>query len=74
MLKHLTVAGVLAGCKCKFISPAYIGDVITAKVRLVEVVGSMTMYEGEITCGDRKVASINAVGALISDPSKLAKF
>ena len=65
-------AGVLAQCKCKYISPAYIGEVITGTVKLVEVVGHMTMYQGEITCGDRRVASINAVGALVSDPSKLA--
>lgn len=66
-------AGVLAQCKCKYISPAYIGEVITGTVKLVEVVGNMTMYQGEITCGDRKVASITAVGALVTDTSTLAK-
>ncbi len=66
-------AGVLAQCKCKYISPAYIGEVITATVRLVEVVGQMTMYQGEVACGERKIASITAVGALIADPSRLAK-
>lgn len=59
-------SGVLARCKGTFHSPAYIGDVITARVRISAVMGEKVMYEGEITCGERRVASISAFGAMIS--------
>jgi len=58
-------AGVLASCKAKFHSPAYIGDVITAAVKLIDTVGNKTMYEGEITCGERRVATVTCIGASV---------
>lgn len=58
-------AGVLASCKAKFHSPAFIGDVITATVKVIDTVGNKTMFEGEITCGDRRVATVSCIGATV---------
>lgn len=59
-------SGVLARCKGTFHSPAYIGDAITARVRIAAVMGEKVMYEGEVMAGERHVASISAFGALLS--------
>lgn len=61
-------AGVMAQCKGRFHSPAFIGDVITATVRIVDVVANKTIYQGDITSGDRKVATVDAIGAHIAVP------
>lgn len=59
--------GVLARVKSTFHSPAYIGEIITATARIVEIVGSKTMYRGELTAGDRKVATVEAIGAVVTE-------
>jgi len=59
-------AGVLARCKGTFHSPAYIGDIVTAHVKIAAVLGGKTQYDGEVTVGERRVATISAIGALVT--------
>lgn len=59
-------AGVLARCKANFHSPAYIGEVLTATVKVEGVVAGKTQYEGIITSGERKIATVSAIGALVT--------
>lgn len=34
-------------------------------MKIIDVVENKTVYEGEITCGDHKVATIECIGAQI---------
>ena len=66
-------AGVLVQVKAKFISPAYIGDVLVARVRPITTVGSMTTFEGEISAlqyetgsvTERAVSKVSVTGAQV---------
>ncbi len=62
-------AGVLARCKAVFHSPAFIGEVLTATVEILDAVGGKTMFKGGLSVGDRKVASVEAIGAQVEGSS-----
>lgn len=60
-------ACVLARCKATFHSPAYIGEVITAEVKLAGDMNRKAVYEGVIKAGSRLVSEVRCVGALIDN-------
>lgn len=63
-------AGVMARCKGNFVSPARIGDILTATVTIDHVVGPATAFTGVIRCGERLVARISALGTqLLAAPA-----
>lgn len=55
---------VLARCSARFVSPARAGDLLTADVRLVDVLGQVSLYEGVVASGEREVcrATVYAAG------------
>ena len=59
---------VLARCSASFLAPAFAGDLLTTEVRLVERVGSATMYDGVVSCGHRAVCRSRIFGAQLSWP------
>ncbi|MBK6616483.1 hotdog domain-containing protein [Ottowia sp.] len=61
-------AGVMARTKATFHSPAFIGEVITATVTVVDVVGTKTIFEGVVKAGDRLVATVSSIGAQVFEP------
>lgn len=67
---RMSGAGALGRAKATFHSPAYIGDVLTATVRITVQSENKTAYEGHITCGDRAVATVQAIGALVPNSIK----
>jgi len=65
-------AGVLARVKANFLSPAYIGELITATVKITAIKDNMTFYEGNVFAGDRAVSRVEAIGALVPNPAAVA--
>jgi 3-hydroxymyristoyl/3-hydroxydecanoyl-(acyl carrier protein) dehydratase len=59
---------VLARCKGEFLSPAYIGETITAEVSILDEIANKTVYEGLVKAGDRPVCRVSGMGAMISGP------
>jgi 3-hydroxyacyl-[acyl-carrier-protein] dehydratase len=62
---------VLARCKADFISPAFIGEVITAEVTLSDKIAGKTLYDGLVKAGDRIVCKVSGIGALLNTPFEL---
>lgn len=60
---------VLARCKGEFLSPAYIGETITAEVTINDVIAGKTVYEGLVRSGDRLICRVSGMGALIDRPA-----
>ena len=60
--------GVLARCKGEFLSPAFIGETITAEVTISDVIAGKTIYEGVVHAGDRLICRVSGIGALINTP------
>ncbi|MBA5606564.1 hypothetical protein H3H36_14500 [Duganella sp. FT3S] len=63
---------VLARCKGEFISPAYIGEVITAEVTISDKIAGKTIYDGIVKAGERLVCKVSGIGATLS-PSVVAQ-
>lgn len=61
-------AGVLGRCKGEFLSPAFIGETITAEVTVSDQIAGKTVYEGVVRSGDRLVCRVSGMGAIISKP------
>jgi 3-hydroxyacyl-[acyl-carrier-protein] dehydratase len=59
---------VLARCKGDFVSPAFIGETITAEVTISDVIAGKTVYEGVVHVGDRLICRVSGIGALIDTP------
>lgn len=59
---------VLARCKGEFLSPAYIGEVITAEVTISDKIAGKTLYEGVVKAGERLVCKVSGIGASLSKP------
>jgi 3-hydroxyacyl-[acyl-carrier-protein] dehydratase len=62
------MAAVLARCKAEFISPGYIGEVITAEVTLSDTIAGKTLYDGVVKAGERLVCKVSAIGAAVNKP------
>lgn len=60
--------GVLARCKGEFLSPAFIGETITAEVTVSDVIAGKTIYEGVVHAGDRLICRVSGMGALLNTP------
>lgn len=60
--------GVLARCKGEFVSPAFIGETITAEVTVSDVIAGKTIYEGVVHAGERLICRVSGMGALINTP------
>ncbi|MFC4274390.1 3-hydroxyacyl-ACP dehydratase FabZ family protein [Achromobacter aloeverae] len=65
-------AAVLGRCKGEFLSPAFIGETITAEVTVNEKIAGKTVYEGVVRAGDRLVCRVSGMGAVIDAPSSLS--
>lgn len=61
-------AGVLGRCKGEFVSPAFIGETITAQVTVSDQIAGKTVYEGVVRAGDRLVCRVSGMGAIIRRP------
>lgn len=61
-------AAVLGRCKGEFISPAFIGETITAEVTVSDPISGKTVYEGVVRAGDRLVCRVSGMGAFIDKP------
>jgi len=58
---------LLARCKASFRSPARTGDVLTINVNRKETVGSTSIFEGIVKCGDRVVCLAELLGVTTHD-------
>jgi 3-hydroxyacyl-[acyl-carrier-protein] dehydratase len=67
--KALKGAAVLGRCKGNFLSPAFIGETITAEVVVSEQIAGKTVYEGTVRCGDRLICQVSGMGALVDKPA-----
>jgi acyl dehydratase len=61
-------AAVLGRCKGEFISPAFIGETITAEVNVSDQIAGKTVYEGVVRAGDRLICRVSGMGAIINKP------
>jgi len=61
-------AGILARCKGEFLSPAFIGETITAEVTISDVIAGKTLCEGVVRAGERLVCRVSSIGAMVSTP------
>jgi len=59
---------VLGRCKGEFLSPAFIGETITAEVFVNDPVAGKTLYEGTVRADNRLVCRVSGMGAIISNP------
>ncbi|WP_454690619.1 3-hydroxyacyl-ACP dehydratase FabZ family protein [Achromobacter aloeverae] len=62
-------AAVLGRCKGEFLSPAFIGETITAEVAIHEKIAGKTVYEGMVRAGDRLVCRVSGMGAEMDGPA-----
>lgn len=67
-------AAVLARCKGEFLSPAFIGETLTAEVNIIDVISGKTVYEGTVKVGDRLICKVSGMGAMISEPISAASI
>lgn len=65
---------VLGRCKGEFYSPAYIGEVITGHLNIVDIIAGKTMYEGIVTVGDRKICKVSGMGASLAKVKQGKKY
>lgn len=63
--EKLKASSVLARMKATFHNPAEAGDTVLATVRLVKRLGMQTFFEGVVTSGDRQVATVEVIGAVV---------
>lgn len=49
---------LLGRCSASFVSPAVAGDLLQAKVTLLDRVGKVTVFEGRVSCGERVVCRV----------------
>jgi len=56
---------VLGRCKGEFLSPAFIGEIITAEVTVSDPIVGKTMYEGLVRVEDRLICRVSGMGAMI---------
>lgn len=61
-------AAVLGRCKGEFISPAFIGETITAEVTVSDPIAGKTVYEGIVRSGDRMICRVSGMGAVVDAP------
>jgi 3-hydroxymyristoyl/3-hydroxydecanoyl-(acyl carrier protein) dehydratase len=62
--KHALIqTSVLARCKANFVSPAWVGETLTARVLLVDEIQGKVLHEGIILAGDRKICNVELLGA-----------
>ncbi|MBO9537893.1 hypothetical protein [Herbaspirillum sp.] len=60
---------VLGRCKGEFISPAFIGETITAEVTVSDQIADKTIYEGVVRAGNRLVCRVSGMGAVVNKPA-----
>ncbi len=65
-------AAVLGRCKGEFISPAFIGETITAEVTVHEPIAGKTLYEGTVRSGDRLICRVTGMGAIVDSAKALS--
>jgi 3-hydroxymyristoyl/3-hydroxydecanoyl-(acyl carrier protein) dehydratase len=70
--KGKTGTAVLARCKGEFLSPAFIGETITAEVKVMDEIAGKTVYEGTVKAGERMVCRVSGMGAMVPGPIELA--
>lgn len=58
-------AGVLGRCKGEFLSPAFIGETLTAQVSIIEPIAGKTVFEGVVHVGERLVCRVSGMGAFV---------
>lgn len=61
-------AAVLGRCKGEFLSPAFIGETITAEVSVSDPIAGKTVYEGIVRSGERMICRVSGMGAVVDAP------
>jgi len=59
---------VLARCKADFLSPGFVGDALIADVTVSDVIAGTAVYDGLITCGERKICKVNGMASSVAGP------
>ena len=59
---------VLARCKADFYSPGFVGDTLIANVSVSDVIANTAVYEGIITCGERKICKVGGMATSYDGP------
>lgn len=65
---------VLARCKADFMSPGFVGDALTATVTVNDVIAGTAVYEGLVSCGERKVCKVSGMAATFDGPLNSAAY
>lgn len=63
--EKLQASSVLGRVKADFHSSAEAGDTVLATVKLVKQMGAQTFFEGVVTSGEKRVATVSLIGAVI---------